>query len=402
MTAVFKQSKAKGKIKAPSSRSIAHRLILYAGLCEEESVIRNVAFSPDITATIDCLKTLGAVCSIDGSTIRIKGVNASQRKKSVTFDCKSFNSTLGFMLPIAMASAKKAVFEGDEKLFEKSHDACRKVCEAQKIKFKKTSSKIVVHGRLKPGDYSILGSESSHFISGLIYSLASQEGRSRIFIAPPIDGKNYIDNTVKVLAKHGVEVEWGGLSMIDIHGKKFKPLDTEIEGDWSASAYFDALNTVGGEVEIEGLLSDSVQADKIYPELFRQLREDESPEIDLTNHPDSAPALFVYAALNRGAIFRGLSRFKPKEKLCLEKLAKELSKLNVFLALGEETAIINRSLIKPSSVALNSNGDHRAAMALSILLTVTGGSLEGAEVVNDSVPQFFDLLKSLGVDFKMK
>ena len=110
----------------------------------------------------------------------------------------------------------------------------------------------------------------------------------------------------------------------------------------------------------------------------------------------------MYAALNRGAIFRGLSRFKPKEKLCLEKLAKELSKLNVFLALGEETAIINRSLIKPSSVALNSNGDHRAAMALSILLTVTGGSLEGAEVVNDSVPQFFDLLKSLGVDFKMK
>ena len=198
------------------------------------------------------------------------------------------------------------------------------------------------------------------------------------------------------------DVEDGGLSMIDIHGKKFKPLDTEIEGDWSASAYFDALNTVGGEVEIEGLLSDSVQADKIYPELFRQLREDESPEIDLTNHPDSAPALFVYAALNRGAIFRGLSRFKPKEKLCLEKLAKELSKLNVFLALGEETAIINRSLIKPSSVALNSNGDHRAAMALSILLTVTGGSLEGAEVVNDSVPQFFDLLKSLGVDFKMK
>ena len=402
MTAVFKQSTAKGKIKAPSSRSIAHRLILYAGLCEEESVIRNVAFSPDIMTTIGCLKELGAVCSIEGDTIRIRGVDASQRKKPITFDCKSTGSTLGFMLPIAMASGKKAVFEGDEKLFEKPHDACRKVCEAQKIKFKKSSSKISVHGQLKPGDYSILGTESSHFISGLIYSLASQNGRSRIFIAPPIDGKNYIDNTIKVLAKHGVDVEWGGLSMIDIRGKKFTALDVEIEGDWSAAAYYDTLNTAGGEVEIEGLLDDSVQADRIYPDLFRQLREDESPEIDLTEHPDLAPALFVYAALNRGAIFRGLSRYKPKEKLCLEKLAKELSKLNVFLALGEETAIINRSLIKPSSVPLQSNGDHRAVMALSVLLTITGGSIEGAEIVNDSVPQFFDRLKELGVDFRIK
>jgi 3-phosphoshikimate 1-carboxyvinyltransferase len=352
--------------------------------------------------TIGCLKELGAECSIEGDTIRVRGVDASQRKKPITFDCKSTGSTLGFMLPIAMASGKKAVFEGDEKLFEKPHDACRKVCEAQKIKFKKSSSKISVHGQLKPGDYSILGTESSHFISGLIYSLASQNGRSRIFIAPPIDGKNYIDNTIKVLAKHGVDVEWGGLSMIDIRGKKFTALDVEIEGDWSAAAYYDTLNTAGGEVEIEGLLEDSVQADKIYPDLFRQLREDESPEIDLTEHPDLAPALFVYAALNRGAIFRGLSRYKPKEKLCLEKLAKELSKLNVFLALGEETAIINRSLIKPSSVPLQSNGDHRAVMALSVLLTITGGSIEGAEIVNDSVPQFFDRLKELGVDFRIK
>ena len=402
MTAVFKQSVAKGTIKAPSSRSIAHRLILYAGLCEEESVIKNVAFSPDIMTTVECLKELGAVCSIDGDAIRIKGVDASARKKALTFDCKGFNSTLGFMLPIAMASGKKAVFEGDEKLFEKPHNACKKVCEAQKIKFKKTSGKISVHGQLKPGDYSILGTESSHFISGLIYSLASQNGRSRIFIAPPIDGKNYIDNTIKVLAKQGVEVEWGGLSMIDIRGKKFMPLDVEVEGDWSSSAYFDTLNTAGGEVVIEGLHDDSVQADKIYPELFRQLREDESPEIDLTDHPDLAPALFVYAALNRGAIFRGLSRYKPKEKLCLEKLAKELSKLNVFLALGEETAIINRSLIKPSSIPLEGNGDHRAVMALSVLLSTVGGSIEGAEVVNDSVPQFFERLKELGADFKIK
>ncbi|MBO4895056.1 MAG: hypothetical protein J5562_09110 [Clostridia bacterium] len=403
MTAVFKPSQAKGKLQAPSSRSIAHRLILYAGLCEEESVIRNVAFSPDILTTVSCLQEMGAQCSRDGSTLRIKGINPLLRKKAVAFDCASFNSTLGFMLPIAMASGKKAVFEGESSLFERSYDVCRKVCEAHKIKFKKSSSRIAVHGSLKKGDYNVLGSESSHFISGLIYALALIDGKSRIFITPPIDGRNYIDLTVKVLAGQGVDVSWSGQSMVVVNGgKKFTPLDLDIEGDWSSAAYFEAFNAIGGEVELEGLSAGSVQNDVIYPELFRQLREDESPEINIADNPDLAPILFVYAALNRGATFRGLNRFKPKEKLCIEKLAKELSKLNVFLALGDETAIINKSLVKPSSTPVSANGDHRAVMALAVLLSNVGGALEGAEVIDGFVPQYYDKLSEIGIEFRKK
>ena len=49
-----------GTVKAPPSKSMAHRALICAGLAEGKSVIDNIAASEDILATIDCLRALGA------------------------------------------------------------------------------------------------------------------------------------------------------------------------------------------------------------------------------------------------------------------------------------------------------------------------------------------------------
>ena len=74
MRVKIEPSKAKGKIKAPPSKSMAHRLLICAGLSDGESTISNVAFSQDILATIDCLTSLGASVEIKNDIVKVKGI----------------------------------------------------------------------------------------------------------------------------------------------------------------------------------------------------------------------------------------------------------------------------------------------------------------------------------------
>ena len=71
MTVEIFPSKASGRIKAPASKSMAHRLLICAALCDGTSTIRGINESEDILATIDCLRSLGAVCKINGDTVTV-------------------------------------------------------------------------------------------------------------------------------------------------------------------------------------------------------------------------------------------------------------------------------------------------------------------------------------------
>ena len=74
MTAVIKKSRAEGCVAAPSSKSMAHRLLICAALAKGESEIRNVTYSEDILATLDCLAKMGARIRMNGDTVYIKGI----------------------------------------------------------------------------------------------------------------------------------------------------------------------------------------------------------------------------------------------------------------------------------------------------------------------------------------
>ena len=100
MKVKFEKSIAKGEITAPPSKSMAHRYIICAALSKKPSVISNVDFSEDIKATIDCIQTLGAKVSVDGSTVSVdptecifnKGVEKTD--EALVFNCRESGSTM--------------------------------------------------------------------------------------------------------------------------------------------------------------------------------------------------------------------------------------------------------------------------------------------------------------------
>ncbi|MCI8421156.1 MAG: 3-phosphoshikimate 1-carboxyvinyltransferase, partial [Clostridia bacterium] len=93
-------TKLKGSVAIPPSKSLAHRAIICACLARGKSIISNVALSDDISATICCMRNLGAKIDIKDGILEIEG-NADKISSNLQFDCKESGSTLRFILPIA-------------------------------------------------------------------------------------------------------------------------------------------------------------------------------------------------------------------------------------------------------------------------------------------------------------
>lgn len=406
-------SKAAGSIKVPPSKSLAHRYIICAALADGESHVSNVDFSEDIKATIDCIKALGAGVDIDGDTVRIQGIAAGDfaekglhnSDKIVDFMCRESGSTMRFFMGIAMLLGIKAAFYGSSTLRNRPFGIYEKICKEQEIVFVREEDYISVKGKLKSGEYVIAGNISSQFITGLMFVLPLLENDSVIKLIPPVESRSYIDLTIQALGYFGVEAVWEGDETLVLKGgQKYVAKDIAVEGDCSNAAFLEALNTVGGNVELKGLNPDSIQGDRVYDAVFKQLADTETDKfkaenaIDISDCPDLGPILFAVAAATGGGIFTGTRRLKIKESDRGTVMCKELSKFGIKSKMEENTiTIYNNELCKPTE-ALDGHNDHRIVMSMAVLSTITGGYIKGAQAVRKSYPGFFEDIKALGIE----
>ena len=235
----------------------------------------------------------------------------------------------------------------------------------------------------------------------LMYAVKAEnlaESDSVIKIAPPIESRSYINLTVNALSAFGVICEWTDEYTISIKGnQKYTPTEVSVEGDYSGSAFTEALNLFGGEVEVLGLASDTLQGDSVYRRYYAML-DDGMPTIHIGDCPDLGPILFAVAAAKCGGVFSGTKRLKIKESDRASAMAQELQKFGAKVSVYEDSVVVYPADFHAPTEELSSHKDHRIVMALSILLTLTGGVIDGAEAVSKSYPEFFSDLKSLGIE----
>ncbi len=401
MKVTFKKCKPQGTVAAPPSKSMAHRLILCSALSQGESIVKNVSLSEDIQATLRCIEALGAKYEICGDTLKIIGTDVSLSQPQTALDCGESGSTLRFFVPLSWVSGNRFEFTGAKSLMNRPQSEYEAICKKQCVRFKLGDDYILTKGKMKGGSFIVSGSVSSQFISGLLFALPLLEGDSEIMILPPVESKPYIDMTIDTLKLFGVTVERESLTEIKIKGsQKYVSGEFSVEGDYSNAAFFDALNLLGGEVELTGLDENSRQGDKIYKEIFNGLK-DGTPEIDLSDCPDLGPIAFALAAANNGAAFTGIRRLRLKESDRISSMAQELKKFGVNCDIGDDNAVVHGGQLRSPDETLDSHNDHRVAMALSVLLCYTGGTLDGGQAVNKSMPDFFSRLISLGADLEI-
>lgn len=393
MIAKFEPCRLNGKIHAPPSKSVAHRYLIAAFL-SGESTVKNVALSEDILATLDSLKALGAEIKIKNGEVFIKRTD----KKSDILTCRESGSTLRFLIPLALCENRKITFSGAKKLFERPLDIYEEIAQKNGFLFEKGEGKLTLSGSLKSGIYNVRGDVSSQFITGLLFALSVVDGDSVINITPPFESRSYVLITLKVMSEFGVTAELSG-NTIKIKGaQKYFPKSAVVEGDYSNAAYIDAFNTAGSNIQMSGL-SETLQGDAVYKKYFAKLNE--FAELDLSDCPDLAPILFCIAAIKKGALFTGTKRLAMKESDRGKAMQEELAKFGVSVNISENEISVKPTDISRPEKTLNSHNDHRIVMALSFLLTLTGGEISGADAVKKSFPDYFDKIKSLGAKVEL-
>ena len=397
MNVKIEKSKASGAVFAPPSKSFAHRLIICASLAGK-SRVRGLAESEDILATLDCAAAcLGARFEKNGADVSFSESDACGEAKGALM-CRESGSTMRFFIPLCLVKDTECKLYGAGKLLSRPMSVYENICREQNLTFSHEGDHIRVCGPLKAGRFTVPGNISSQFISGLMFALPLLEGDSEIEIVPPLDSKPYIDITMEALAAFGVKAQWRGEYTIAIAGgQKYTPADERVEGDYSNAAFLEAFGLLGGDVDVMGLNEKSVQGDKAYLWQFKKLCEG-TPEINISDCPDLAPILMSVAAAKNGVHLTGTARLKIKESDRGEVMARELAKFGVPVTVGEDDITVEGGHFRAPDAVLSGHNDHRVVMSMAVLSSLTGGEIEGAEACRKSYPDFFEVIKKLGIE----
>lgn len=388
-----------GSITPPPSKSQAHRLIIAAALAAGESVVDNVALSQDITATLNCMRSLGAQASEDGSHIQGIGGGRGRMDPPPTLDCGESGSTLRFLIPVALAVAGGGILRGHGRLMDRPQGPYEELCAQRNILFRREGGTLRVEGRLESGVFALPGNVSSQFITGLMYALPLLEGNSEIRLTTPLESRGYVDMTLEALRRFGIQVEPREQGWHIPGGQSYLPQQVTVESDYSQAAFYFAARLLGNPVEIEGLNLNSVQGDGAILNFYSILSCPGEAELDVSQCPDLVPPLAVMAALRAGETTRivGAARLRLKESDRLDTVTTQLNRLGAEVTQGPDYLII-RGVNRLSGGIVSGCNDHRIAMMLAIAATHANGAvtITGAQCVSKSYPNFWEDYAALG------
>lgn len=390
-----------GKVSVPPSKSVAHRMIIAAALTDGTSTISNIFPSVDITATMDCMKALGAKISFSGDTAVIEGIKKVPEK--AVLNCRESGSTLRFLIPVACSLGVNAKFIGSGKLPQRPLTTLLNELPKHGASFVLPNNgenlPLIVNGELAGGRFYADGNVSSQFITGLLFALPLLDGDSEIILTSPLQSKPYVDITIGVLRDFGCEINETENGYFVKGNQRFKPFSGAVEGDFSQAAFFYTANTLGSSIEICGLNENSLQGDKKIAEICKSVAVNGSAfELDCSDIPDLVPILSVLGCFCKGkSRITNAARLRIKECDRLAAMEDCLNKIGGKVkALPDGLEIYGVGSLKGGEVECFN--DHRIAMSMAIAATKCENPLilRGAECVSKSFPNFFEVYKSLG------
>ncbi|MDE6425611.1 MAG: 3-phosphoshikimate 1-carboxyvinyltransferase [Ruminococcus sp.] len=388
--------KLKGKVEIPSSKSVAHRMLICAALAGD-SEISGINFSKDISATIQAMTALGSVIYTNQNSADIPDVINPPEKAVI--DCIESGSTLRFIIPIAAALGVETEFHGRGRLPQRPIDIYIRELSKHGINFDYNNTMpFTISGKLTSGTYEIEGNVSSQFITGLLFALPMLDGDSEIVLTSHLESRPYVDITIDVLNKFGIVIEESKNGFSVKGNQKYIPHNDKVEGDFSQAAFFYVANAIGSSVTPENLNTESVQGDKKIVDIISQIENDGFFRADCSDIPDLVPVLAVLAAYGTGeSIIYNAERLKIKESNRLETTAALINSIGGNAEVTPDGLII-RPIGNMTGGTVDSAGDHRIAMAAAVAATRTSGEviIRGAESVEKSYPDFFKDYKKLG------
>ena len=413
MRASIYKGELRGGIRAPASKSYTIRGLMCAALAKGESEIIHPLTSDDTEATVNVLRKVGTRVHQKGNLWQVKG--GDFHEPDTDLFCGESAATLRFMTAICSLIPGKCRLTAAPSLLRRP---IKPLLQALRqlgvdcIYRAEDSSVVVAGGGLKGGTVELPGDISSQFVSALLFISPFAEGGMTIRLNTPLESKPYVLMTLDCLQRFGIKVEASkDFREFDVLKQTYKPAKYEVEGDWSSASYLVALGALCGEIEVGNLNPKSLQGDKIILSFLRDIgagvevsknsaivRKSRLKAIraDLSDCIDLLPTMAVLAAVADGeSEFIGIDRARIKESNRVSALREGLERMGVRVREGKDKLTVAGSI--PKGSVIDTKGDHRIAMAFSILGSAVGETIiDGAECVSKTYPEFWDTLKSIG------
>jgi 3-phosphoshikimate 1-carboxyvinyltransferase len=404
-------SEVKGKVKAPSSKSVTQRLIAAALLADGQSIIGNPSYCDDSLAAMSIAVGLGAKVEPHPDELRITG---SAILKEPKLNCGESGLAIRMFSPIAALYSAEITMIGANSLKKRPMHMIEEALSQLGVKCNTSGGflPLTIEGPIKGGKCTIDGSVSSQLLTGLLMALPLAENDSEITVSN-LKSKPYIDLTIGILNSYGIIIHNDDYKVFRIPGhQKFVPQTYKAEGDWSGAAFLLVAGAINGNLTVTGLNTLSHQSDMGILEALRNAgaqmtvgddrvdisRSDlKAFEFDATESPDLFPPLVALASYCNGtSVIKGVSRLKFKESNRAETLKNEFGKMGVAIELKDDQMLVTGS--QPHGAHVESHDDHRITMATAVAALGASGSIfiRDSHCVTKSYPGFFDDLRMLG------
>lgn len=408
-----------GTVTANPSKSAMQRAVAAALLSNGTSIIRNPGLSNDCLAALDVAGKLGAVIKRNEDHIEItsKGVFPSTENKEI--NCGESGLGIRMFTPIAALSDQAITINGHGSLTTRPMDFFEEVLPQLDVKCTTREGKLPlnIQGPLKAKNITIDGSLSSQFLTGLLMAYGAVAEDVTITVKD-LKSKPYIALTLQLMEQFGVQVKEEQFEQFHF-GKHqaYKAGEYTVEGDWSGAAFLLVAAAVAGKAEVHHLNTQSAQSDKailealekagaaLLPGVFTVIVEKnklQAFDFDATDCPDLFPPLVALAANCEGTTkIIGVNRLAHKESDRGKTLQEEFGKMGIAIDLhGDEMLVHGGTGIKGAVVS--SHNDHRIAMACAVAALTADApvTVEDAEAINKSYPEFYEHLEKIGGKIK--
>ncbi|MEM2110294.1 MAG: 3-phosphoshikimate 1-carboxyvinyltransferase [Candidatus Bathyarchaeia archaeon] len=420
---VKEKSNLTGTVKAPPSKAQTHRAFIASSLSEGLSVIREALISDDTLATVDACRMIGAnIEKTENNIFKVHGVSKPLTPEDV-INCRNSGSTMRFFTPICALADGVSVLTGGESLRKRPMGPLLNALRQLGVRCYSTRMDgyppvVVFGGGIKGGKASIQGDVSSQFVSGLLLATPMARNDTDIVLSTSLESKPYVEITVDILRKHGVNIEINhDYKQFHVSCKqRYTPFNHLIEGDYSSAAFLLAAAAItNSHLKVENLKEDTLQGDRIIVNVLEKMGvqiktgrnhiEVQGVEnclspinIDMHDYPDLVPICVVLACLAKGkSVIRGVKRLRFKESDRIDALISELTKMGAIINAFNDNLEVTGGR-KLHGTDIDSHGDHRIAMACTVAALAAAGNavVHGIECINKSYPDFVNDICSLG------
>ncbi|MEJ7914353.1 MAG: 3-phosphoshikimate 1-carboxyvinyltransferase [Chitinophagaceae bacterium] len=416
MQAIVAPSSISGSLVIPASKSAMQRACAAALIHPGTTVLTNPGISADDKAALDIIQQLGASVTYHQDVIEI--VSAGIQPRADTINCGESGLSVRMFTSIAATASNLVHITGSGSLLKRPLVFFDQVLPLLGVDVKTNNGNLPlsVEGPLQCRNVTVDGSLSSQYITGLLFAFSAAGATDVSIVVRDLNSRPYVDLTLNIMRHFGLKTPlnrqyadfyFDGAA----HPAAAATICYRVESDWSSASFFLVAGAVCKEIELRGLDLASAQADRA----VLQALIDAGAQVSITDEaisvapatlkafhfnatqcPDLFPPLVALAAYCNGTtVIEGVHRLAHKESNRALTLQEEFAKLGITITLQDDLMMIQGGTLKGNLV--HSRHDHRIAMACAIAALRAQGvtTINEAEAVNKSYPQFWEHLQQL-------